>query len=87
MIILFNLYYIGHLCCCASGKTSDAISDYHMQECCTGVRSGMSSGVISQKWDLLERQLSEQPSKDDDQQLCGTEGQVQELSLKKQHNW
>ena len=39
----------------------------------------MSSGAISQKRDLLERQLSELLSKDDDQQLRGTEGQVQEL--------
>ena len=39
----------------------------------------MSSGVISQKQDLLERQLSELLSKDEDQWLRGTEGQVQEL--------
>ena len=39
----------------------------------------MSSGAISQKRELLERQLSELLSKDDDQQLRGTEGQVQEL--------
>ena len=40
----------------------------------------MSSGVISQKQDLSERQLSELPSMNDDQQLCGTEGQVLEIS-------
>ena len=39
----------------------------------------MSLGDISQKQELWERQLSELPSMDDDQQLRGTEGQVQEL--------
>ena len=39
----------------------------------------MSSGGISQK-QLWGRQLSELPSMDEDQQLRGTEGQVQELS-------
>jgi hypothetical protein len=45
----------------------------------TGVRSGMSSGAISQSRYLWGRQMLELPSKDDDQQLCGTEGQGQEL--------
>ena len=40
----------------------------------------MTSGDISQKQELWRRQLLELPSMDDDQQLCGTEGQVQELS-------
>ena len=40
----------------------------------------MSSGDTSQKQELWGRQLSELPSMDEDQQLCGTEGQVQELS-------
>ena len=39
----------------------------------------MSSGTISQKWDLMEKQLSVLLSMDDEQQLCVTEGQVKEL--------
>ena len=89
MIILFDLYHTGHLqqghhsCPPAVARLAKLLMSLvitaHTKRY-TGVRSGMSSGDISQKQELWGRQVSELPSMDDDQQLCGTEGQVQELS-------
>ena len=85
MIILFNLYHTGHS---RLGHHSCPPTFVHLAKLLmilahkkryTGVRSGMSSGDISQKQDLWGRQLSELPSVDGDQQLCGTEGQGREL--------